>query len=49
MPQLSKGGKNAYIEIVPSGENQAVGRDLGLFYKKYNIKENDLFDIEIID
>lgn len=42
-----QGGKGAHVEPVPSEENQAAGRDLGQFYKKYKIKEDDVFDIEI--
>ena len=46
---MKQGGAGAYVEPVPSGENQAVGRDLGLFYREYNIKEDDLFNVEVID
>ena len=44
-----KQGKGAHVEPVLSEENQAVGRDLGQFYKKNNIKENDMFDVKIVD
>ena len=44
-----QGGAGSHVEPVSSTENQAVGRDLGLFYRKYNIKEDDLFNVEIID
>lgn len=44
-----QGGAGAHVEPVPSAENQAVGRDLGQFYRKYNIHEDDLFDVEIIE
>ena len=44
-----QGGKGAHVEPVLSEENQAVGRDLGQFYKKNNIKENDMFDVKIVD
>ena len=44
-----QGGTGAEIKIVSSAENQAVGRDLGSFYQKNKIKENDFFDIKIID
>ncbi len=44
-----QGGSGAHVETVPSAENQAAGRDLGKFYRENNIKENDVFDIEIID
>ena len=44
-----QGGAGAHVEPVPSAENQAAGRDLGQFYREYNIHEDDLFDVEIID
>ncbi|SDO05084.1 Deoxyribonuclease NucA/NucB [Paenibacillus sp. yr247] len=44
-----QGGAGAHVEPVPSEENQAVGRDLGQFYKKNGINENDSFDIKITD
>ncbi|MBC2582897.1 hypothetical protein HGI79_22095 [Clostridium sp. DJ247] len=44
-----QGGEGAHVEPVPSAENQAVGRDLGQFYRKYNIKEGDLYDVKITD
>ena len=44
-----QGGKGAHVEPVPSVENQAVGRDLGQFYRKYNIKCGDKFNIKIVD
>ena len=42
-----QGGKGAHVEPVPSSENQAVGRDLGKFYRENNIKEGDKFNIKI--
>ena len=42
-----QGGSGAYVEPVPSAENQAVGRDLGQFYRKYGLKENDKYDVKI--
>ena len=44
-----QGGGGAHVELVPSVENQSVGRDLGQFYKQNNLHEDDLFDVEIID
>ena len=34
-----QGGKGAHVESVLSEENQAVGRDLGQFYKKIILKK----------
>lgn len=42
-----QGGTGTHVEPVISAENQAVGRDLGLLYRKHGLKENDEFDIEI--
>lgn len=44
-----QGGAGSHVEPVLSEENQAVGRDLGKFYREQGIKENDKFDIKIID
>ena len=44
-----QGGNGAYVEAVPSYENQAARRDLGVFYRNNSIKKGDKFDIEIID
>ncbi|WP_080732440.1 polymorphic toxin-type HINT domain-containing protein [Porphyromonas gulae] len=44
-----QGGKGAKVKEVPSSENQAVGRDLGRFYRENEIRNGDQFSIEIID
>ncbi|WP_210429395.1 RHS repeat-associated core domain-containing protein [Paenibacillus dendritiformis] len=44
-----QGGAGSHVEPVPSAENQAAGRDLGQFYRKHGLKENDYFDVKIID
>lgn len=44
-----QGGVGSHVGPVPSAENQAAGRDLGKFYREQGIKENDKFDIKIID
>ena len=43
-----QGGAGAHVELVPSAENQAAGRDLGQFYRKYKLKENDEFDVQLV-
>ncbi len=43
-----QGGRGAHVQPVLSGENQAVGRELGAFYKKLGIGNGDSFDIKII-
>ncbi|MCP4404507.1 MAG: hypothetical protein GY801_45300 [bacterium] len=44
-----QGGAGAYVEPVPSAENQAAGRDLGIFYREQNVTYGDEFDVEITD
>jgi len=44
-----QGGAGSHVEPVQSAENQAVGRDLGKFYREQAIKENGKFDIKITD
>ena len=43
-----QGGVGAHVELVSSSENQAAGRDLGQFYRKYGLKENDEFDVQLV-
>ena len=43
-----QGGAGAHVELVSSSENQAAGRDLGQFYRKYGLKENDEFDVQLV-
>ncbi|WP_236335725.1 NucA/NucB deoxyribonuclease domain-containing protein [Paenibacillus auburnensis] len=44
-----QGGAGAHVEPVLNNENQAVGRDLGQFYRINGIAKNGKFDVKIID
>jgi hypothetical protein len=44
-----QGGTGAHVEPVPSADNQDAGRKLGAFYRKHKLKENDSFDINILE
>ena len=44
-----QGGAGAHVEPVLSIENQAVGRDLGAFYRNSNINQGDKYDVKIVD
>ena len=46
---VEQGGAGAYVEPVPSAENQAAGRDLGTFYREQGVNYGDEYDVEITD
>ena len=43
-----QGGLGAHVELVPSSENQDVGRALGIFYRKHHIQDGDIFNVRIV-
>ena len=49
LASTAQGGSGAHVETVPSTENQAVGRDLGEFYRQFDINAGDQFDIALVD
>lgn len=44
-----QGGQGAHVEEVLSGENQAAGRKLGVFYREKGVKHGDKFNIKIVE
>jgi hypothetical protein len=49
LASTTKGGSGTHVETVASTGNQDVGRDLGEFYRQFDINAGDQFDIALVD